>query len=316
MKRKSRLGLLALAFLAAWTTGTGMGKARADEDPSAAALGVKVETLSRSDRSWNGDLLPKLNDVQAEVTVLRITVPAGVTLPRHFHPVINAGVLLQGSLRVESDDGASQSLKPGQALIEMVNKVHRGVSLGPEPAVVVVVYVAPKGSPITLPAASAPDGKPHTATDKKAADEIVTVRPLTTSSSKQRLKQFVGISGANSGARGLSMNMVVIPPGGQAAAHSHVGSESAIFLLAGRVKTFYGPCLKRSVINQTGDFIFIPAGVIHMPVNLSANEEAIAIVARNDANEQEQVELHAPQGKAGSAPGAPTCAAPGRRQAT
>ena len=305
MKRKSRLGLLALAFLAAWATGAGMEKTHADEDPSAAALGVKVETLSRSDRSWNGDLLPKLNNVQAEVTVLRITVPAGVTLPRHFHPVINAGVLLQGSLRVESDDGASQSLKPGQALIEMVNKVHRGVSLGPDPAVVVVVYVAPKDSPITLPAASASNGKPH-----KAADEIVTVRPLTTSSSKQSLKQFVGISGANSGARGLSMNRVVIPPGGQAAAHSHVGSESAIFVLAGRVKTFYGPCLERSVINQTGDFIFIPAGVIHMPVNLSANEEAIAIVARNDANEQEHVELHAPAGKTGAAAAATTCAAP------
>ena len=286
----------------------GMGNARADDGPSAAALGVKVETLIRSDRSWNGDLLPKLNDIQAEVTVLRITVPAGVTLPSHLHPVINAGVLLQGRLRVESDDGASQFLQPGQAIIEMVNKVHRGVSLGPEPAVVVVVYVAPKGSPITVPAASAPKGNPN-----KAADEIVTVRPLTTSTSKQKLKQFVGISGANSGARGLSMNRVVIPPGGQAAAHRHVGSESAIFLLAGRVKTFYGPCLERSVINQTGDFLFIPAGVIHMPVNLSASEPAIAIVARNDANEQEHVELHAPPGKAESAPGTPNCAVPGHK---
>ena len=286
----------------------GMGNARADDGPSAAALGVKVETLIRSDRSWNGDLLPKLNDIQAEVTVLRITVPAGVTLPSHLHPVINAGVLLQGRLRVESDDGASQFLQPGQAIIEMVNKVHRGVSLGPEPAVVVVVYVAPKGSPITVPAASAPKGNPN-----KAADEIVTVRPLTTSTSKQRLKQFVGISGANSGARGLSMNRVVIPPGGQAAAHRHVGSESAIFLLAGSVKTFYGPCLERSVINQTGDFLFIPAGVIHMPVNLSASEAAIAIVARNDANEQEHVELHAPPGKAESAPGTPNCAVPGHK---
>jgi uncharacterized RmlC-like cupin family protein len=285
-----------------------MGNASADDGHSAAALGVKVETLIRSDRSWNGDLLPKLNDIQAEVTVLRITVPAGVTLPRHLHPVINAGVLLQGRLRVESDDGASQSLQPGQALIEMVNKVHRGVSLGPEPAVVVVVYVAPKGSPITVPAALAPNGNPN-----KAAEDIVTVRPLTTSTSKQKLKQFVGISGANSGARGLSMNRVVIPPGGQAAAHRHVGSESAIFLLAGRVKTFYGPCLERSVINQTGDFLFIPAGVIHMPVNLSASEAAIAIVARNDANEQEHVELHTPPGKAESAPGTPTCAAPGHK---
>jgi hypothetical protein len=67
------------------------------------------------------------------------------------------------------------------------------------------------------------------------------------------------------------------------------------------------------VINQTGDFLFIPAGITHMPVNLSASEAAIAIVARNDANEQEQVELHTPPGKAESAPGTPTCAAPGHK---
>lgn len=104
--------------------GMGMGNARADDGPSAAALGVKVETLIRSDRSWNGDLLPKLNDIQAEV-----------------------------------GDGASQSLQPGQALIEMVNKVHRGVSLGPEPAVVVVVYVAPKGIPTRRRTRSSPCGR-------------------------------------------------------------------------------------------------------------------------------------------------------------
>ena len=49
MKKKSKPGLLALAFLAAWATCAGMGNARADEGPSPAALGVKVETLSRSD---------------------------------------------------------------------------------------------------------------------------------------------------------------------------------------------------------------------------------------------------------------------------
>ena len=90
------------------------------------------------------------------------------------------------------------------------------------------------------------------------------------------------------------MNRVVIPPGGQAAAHRHMGSESAIFVL-------------------TGDFLFIPAGVDHMPANLSSSEASIAIVARNDANEQAHVELHAPPGKAGSAPGVPTCAAPGHQ---
>lgn len=49
-------------------------------------------------------------------------------------------------------------------------------------------------------------------------DGIITVRPSTGIVSRQRLGQFVGISGANSGARGLSRNRVVIPPGGSATA--------------------------------------------------------------------------------------------------
>ncbi|WP_411876294.1 cupin domain-containing protein [Vulcanococcus limneticus] len=136
-------------------------------------------------------------------------------------------------------------------------------------------------------------------------DSIVTVRPRSSITSRQGLKQFVGISGANSGARGLSMNRVVIPPGGRAAPHSHVGSESAIYLLTGTVKTFYGTCLEKTVTNRAGDFLFIPAGVPHMPVNLSSREPAIALVARNDANEQENVIPHAAPGTAGAATACP-----------
>ena len=138
-----------------------------------------------------------------------------------------------------------------------------------------------------------------------SADTIVTVRPLASSTSRQGLQQFVGISGANSGARGLSMNRVVIPPGGRAAAHRHVGSESAIYLLTGTVKTFYGTCLEKTVINRASDFLFIPADVPHMPVNLSSREPAIALVARNDANEQENVIPHAAPGAAGTATACP-----------
>ncbi len=136
-------------------------------------------------------------------------------------------------------------------------------------------------------------------------DSIVTVRPRSSITSRQGLQQFVGISGANSGARGLSMNRVVIPPGGRAAPHRHVGSESAIYLLTGTVKTFYGTCLEKTVINRAGDFLFIPADVPHMPVNLSSREPAIALVARNDANEQENVIPHAAPGAAGTATACP-----------
>lgn len=121
---------------------------------------------------------------------------------------------------------------------------------------------------------------------------LVTVRPQAAGLSRQRLRQFEGISGRNSGARGLSLNRIVIPAGGRAQAHRHVGYESAIYLLQGRVRTYYGDRLQYSIVNQAGDFLFIPADVVHQPVNLSASEDAIAIVARNDANEQEHVELH------------------------
>ncbi|WP_231594913.1 cupin domain-containing protein [Synechococcus sp. CBW1107] len=120
---------------------------------------------------------------------------------------------------------------------------------------------------------------------------IITVRPSNSIVSRQRLGQFVGISGANSGAKGLSLNRVVIPPGGSAAAHRHLGSESAIYLVQGTVRTRYGERLEHAVVNRAGDFLFIPAGVPHQPTNLSSSEAAVAIVARNDPDEQEHVEL-------------------------
>jgi uncharacterized RmlC-like cupin family protein len=126
------------------------------------------------------------------------------------------------------------------------------------------------------------------------AAEIVTVRPTATIMTRQELPNFVGISGATAGAKHLSMNLVVIPPGGTAQPHVHHGHETAIYLLRGRVETRYGPGLQQSVINEAGDFIFIPADVPHQPVNLSATEPAHALVARDDANEQESVVAYDP----------------------
>jgi uncharacterized RmlC-like cupin family protein len=111
---------------------------------------------------------------------------------------------------------------------------------------------------------------------------------------KQQLPNFVGISGASAGAKHLSMNLVIIPPGGAAQPHVHRGYETAIYVLQGRVETRYGPGLRKSVIHEAGDFIFIPADVPHQPVNLSDTEPAQALVARNDPNEQESVVVYDP----------------------
>lgn len=125
----------------------------------------------------------------------------------------------------------------------------------------------------------------------ESSEDIATVRPDSKIVSKQQLPYFVGISGDTAGSKGLSMNLVVIPPGGSAKPHLHKGYESAIYILSGRVRTRYGIGLKKSTVHKQGDFIFIPPNVPHQPLNLSETEPVRVIVARNDPNEQEHVFL-------------------------
>lgn len=128
--------------------GFGITAARADGVPPPTA--VRVETLVRTTRSWNGGTLPSYGPGQTQVTILRITIPPGVRLPLHHHPVINAGVLLEGRLRVVANDGRVLELKPGDPIVEMVNAAHYGESLGPVPATIVVVYAGLEGQPVTV----------------------------------------------------------------------------------------------------------------------------------------------------------------------
>ena len=135
-----------------------------DEGHGGTARGVRVETLARSTQDWSGTRLPPYPGGQPQVTVLRISIPPGVSLDPHHHPVINAGVLLQGRLKGVMEDGRSKLLESGDALVEVVNRIHHGESLGPQSAVIVVVYAGVEGLPITVrdgtPASAAPVLRP------------------------------------------------------------------------------------------------------------------------------------------------------------
>ena len=124
--------------------------------------------------------------------------------------------------------------------------------------------------------------------------EVQAVRPAAEVMTKQRLPYFVGVSGASVGATGLSMHLVVIPPGARADPHAHRGYETAIYVLEGRVETRWGEGLAESVVSGPGEFLFIPPGVPHEAINCSATEPARAIVARNDPAEQDNVVPYPP----------------------
>ena len=120
--------------------------------------------------------------------------------------------------------------------------------------------------------------------------EVRAIRPDREVLTRQRLPYFVGISGQTVGASGLSMHLVTIPPGASSEPHCHVGYETGIYVLEGRVLTRWGARLENEVISEAGEFLFVPPGVPHEAVNLSATEAARAVVARNHPAEQDQVQ--------------------------
>ena len=123
----------------------------------------------------------------------------------------------------------------------------------------------------------------------QGGDGIFVLRGSETCRDWNGITYKIGMSAENVGAKQLSMNVATIPPGGVAYAHIHVGFEVMLYLLQGRVRHEYGDGLKQSIDNEAGDFIFIEPGVPHEVFNLSKTEPVVAVVARSDASEWENI---------------------------
>jgi uncharacterized RmlC-like cupin family protein len=119
----------------------------------------------------------------------------------------------------------------------------------------------------------------------EGGDGIFVIRGSPIARAWNGIQYKVGMSAKNVPARQLSMNVAVVPPGGVAYAHVHVGFEVMLYILEGRVRHEYGDGLRKSVENSAGDFIYIEPGVPHEVYNLSDREPVVAVVARSDADE-------------------------------
>ena len=87
---------------------------------------------------------------QHKIPILWISIPSGVKLDTHGHPVINAGVLINGQLTVITKDGRTLHLKAGDPIVEVVNTLHYGINEGNVPAEIIVFYAGIVDSPITV----------------------------------------------------------------------------------------------------------------------------------------------------------------------
>ena len=108
---------------------------------------------------------------------------------------------------------------------------------------------------------------------------------------RQGLTYFHGISAESAGAAGLCLHRLTLPPGERGRAHLHEAHESAVLVLSGHAEMWWGDRLEHHLACGPGDYVYIPAGVPHLPANSSDTEPCEAIVARTDPAEQESVVL-------------------------
>jgi uncharacterized RmlC-like cupin family protein len=116
------------------------------------------------------------------------------------------------------------------------------------------------------------------------------IRPGESYRGRQGLDYFAGIAAETVGSRGICMHLLTIPPGGRARAHLHESHETAVYTLEGEVVMWWGERLEHRMDTRAGDLVYIPAGMPHLPANLS-DRPARAVIARTDPNEQESVVL-------------------------
>lgn len=103
------------------------------------------------------------------------------------------------------------------------------------------------------------------------------------------IRYKAGLSAKNTNSKKLSMNVATVAPGAIAYAHIHEDFELMLYIMQGRVRHIYGDGLKNTIDNVAGDFIYIEPGVPHEVYNLSDSEPVIAVVARSDASEWQNI---------------------------
>jgi len=100
-----------------------------------------------------------------------------------------------------------------------------------------------------------------------------------------------GVSAETVGSKTIWLGMITLPPGKRTRAHVHEHHETALHMLSGgEMELWTGDQLQYRDIVKPGDYIFIPANVLHVAVNRS-EQPAVFIGARNEATARESVML-------------------------
>lgn len=96
------------------------------------------------------------------------------------------------------------------------------------------------------------------------------------------MERSIAISAERVGSVGLYSSVVSTAPGGRTRIHHHGECETSIYILSGSARYTWGPTgVEEAMDAAEGDFVYIPAGEIHVEENASASEPLVVVLTRN-----------------------------------
>ena len=96
------------------------------------------------------------------------------------------------------------------------------------------------------------------------------------------MERAIAVSKPTVGAEGLYSSVVTTAPGEKTRVHHHGPCETSIYIVSGRARYTFGPTgLEATFDAAAGDFVYIPAGEVHVEENASTDEPLVVVLTRN-----------------------------------
>ena len=96
------------------------------------------------------------------------------------------------------------------------------------------------------------------------------------------MERAIAVSADVAGSKMLYSSMVTTAPGGKTRIHHHGPCETSIYVVSGRAHYTWGPTgLENELDAEQGDFVYIPAGEVHVEENASTDEPLVVVLSRN-----------------------------------
>ena len=112
--------------------------------------GIKLEPLLKTDTTSIGQKIQYPTFANAEVSIYKITIPAGTSTGWHYHTFPVFAYVEKGSLTVEVKNHKTLTFTQGQSFSEVINVLHNGTNHGTEDVVLFAVFLGEKGKPLSV----------------------------------------------------------------------------------------------------------------------------------------------------------------------